>query len=421
MVDILWLSNGMPVILEQMDYVRSVSFGVWIRVGSVNETVENNGISHMLEHMFFKGTQKRSAKKLADDTARLGGNLNAYTSKECTAFYATTLDGQLTQAVELLGDMLCNSVFREEDLAREKGVILEEIDMYEDSPEDLVHEMLQKSIWKEHSLGYIISGEKKVVKRFTREEIVAFKNQFYTASNMVLSVAGHFEKERLLEELELQFGSLPPAERTGGYERPGYQACVYRKKKDIEQVHMNIAFDGIDYHSEDKYVLSVINAIVGGGDNSRLFQKIREEMGMAYSIYSYESLFDKAGLFHIDTVLNPMNQKLVFDMIMEQLMEFQEKGASEEELLCTREQIKTELIIGCESTRSRMNSNGREYLYRKKITPIDEVVEKINRVTNEDMIGFAKRYWKPDQYSMALVGNLGSLKNNTNTERRKTK
>lgn len=407
MTEITELSNGIKVVLDHMDNLRSVSFGIWVRAGSVNETPESNGAFHAIEHMLFKGTKSRTARQLADDMTRLGGNLNAYTSKECTSYYVTTLDEKITEAIRLMGDMLENSLFDKWEL--EKEIILDEIDMYDDSPDDLVHEMLQKTIWKDHPLGYLISGEKETVKSFTVQKLIQCKDAFYRAENIVLSVAGHFERSEVLDVLNEVFCNVKKGAVIRSPIPPVYVPCIYRKEKDIEQVHMNLAFDSINYFSDDKYVLSVANAVIGGGDNSRLFQLIREEKGLAYSIYSYDSLFESAGLFHIDTVLNPSRQPEVFEEIMKLVTEFRKHGANEKELICAREQIKTELIIGSESTRGRMSENGKELLFRNFITPVDEVIDRISRVTNEDILNFTARYLDTEHYSMALVGNIGAI------------
>lgn len=406
MVEIVTLANGMPVILEQMEYLRSASFGVWIRVGSVNETRKNNGISHMIEHMLFKGTKNRNSRQLAEEITKIGGNLNAYTSKECTSFYVTALDQQLLKAVSILGDMLSASLFLEEDIEKEKGVILEEINMYEDSPEDMVHEMLQKEVWRDHPLGFIISGEKPTVMGFSREELVGYKERFYTADRMVLSLAGHFDKKEVLESLEKNFGCFSQRKETILIEKPVYHRSFYQKQQDMEQIHMNLAFPSIDYNNEDKYTLSILNSILGGGDNSRLFQIIREELGYVYSIYSYESLFQNAGLFHIDTVLNPVNREAVFEKIMEILDTLKKQGVSQNELYCAKEQVKTELIIGSESTRTRMCNNGRSYLCRGKISSIDEVIQKMNEVDKEKIHIFLNQYFNQDDFSMSMIGNM---------------
>lgn len=406
MTNVRYLSNGLTVVLEPMRHLKSVSFGIWIKVGSVNETKENNGISHVIEHMFFKGTSNRSAKKLADDMAELGGNMNAYTSKECTTFYVTTLDAYIGKAVELCADLLKNSLFQEADLKKELEVILEEIDMYNDSPEDLVHEMLQNQVWKDHPLGYLISGEKQVVSQFKRQDLIAFHDTYYTADRMVISVAGSFEEESLFDLLEQEFSFIP---RRGVLETatvPTYYPSVYHKSMDIEQVHMNIGFPCIDYHSEEKYTLSVINSIFGGSDNSRLFQRIREEQGLVYSIYSYESLFQNAGLFQIDVVLNPKKREIVFEEIMQIIEEFKTTIIKEEELTRVKEQLKVELMIGVESSRNRMSNHGKSMLMRKQITPIEVVIEKIQKVSPEQVQMFAQKYWKQENHSISLVGNL---------------
>jgi predicted Zn-dependent peptidase len=251
--------------------------------------------------MLFKGTKNRSAKQIADEMARIGGNMNAFTSKECTSYYATTLSEHLPIAIDIISDMLTNSLIDDKALKKEKGVIIEEIDMYDDSPEDLVHEMLQQRIWKDHPLGYMISGTKKIVRKVTREQIQNFMDTYYVGSNMIISVAGHFDEDMVLGLLEEKFGGIKAESDKANQEksRPEYNRVQCKRHKDIEQLHCNIAFDCISYLSEERYVLSVLNSILGGSVNSRLFQKIRENSGLTYSIYSYGSSYRETGLFHI--------------------------------------------------------------------------------------------------------------------------
>lgn len=420
MTNVHYLQNGITIVLEPMNYLRSVSIGVWIRTGSVDEDERNNGISHVIEHMMFKGTKNRTAKQLAEDMSELGGNMNAYTSKENTTFYVTTLDSYLEKAVDILSDMLCNSVFLEKDIQKELEVVMEEIDMYHDSPEDLVYEMLQKEVWKGHSLGYIISGEKEIVSKFTREQIVSYWKEHYIAEKMVISIAGNIEEQQTIELLKKAFITIPTKIeekqkmnleqryhfRMPSYKKPMYSVCKYQKKMDIEQVHMNLCFPCIDYYSEERYPLSILNAILGGSENSRLFQRIREEKGLVYSIYSYESMFATTGLFHIDVVLNPCKYKIVLDEIMQVIKELKEHGVTKEEIHRVKEQIKVELIIGTESTRNRMDGNGRSILRRGKIIPIDETIDAINQVTEEQIMIFLKKYIQEEKCSISLVGNL---------------
>lgn len=406
MVIIKRLSNGIPVVLEQIEYLRSVSFGVYVKAGSAFETKENNGISHLLEHMFFKSTKKRTAKQIADEMAHIGGNLNAFTEKETTSFYVTALEEQLPASIELIGDMLTNALFLEEELEKEKGVVLEEIDMYDDSPEDLVHEMLQKCAWKDEALGFIISGEKDVVKGITREELFAFKESVYTADRITLSIAGKFDVEETMKRLEESFASFQPAKVDVPLVKPNYQPAVFCRTKDIEQVHLNIAFDSVSYQSDEKYVLYLMNTILGGGDNSRLFQKLREEEGLTYSIYSYESMYEEAGLFHTDAVLNPSKLPTALAQIEEAIEILCKDGVTENELAQAKQQLKTDLIIGNESTKAKIFNNGKSFLMKGYIRTVDEVLEDIYRVTCEDVANFARKYLKWEKKSVSLVGNI---------------
>ena len=406
MIKVRELSNGIPVVMERMEYLKTASFGVWVRVGSAFENLQNNGMSHMLEHMVFKGTEKRTAKMLADDMAVIGGNLNACTCKEYTSYYATTLDEHVCRAVELIGDMLLHSRFDEEDFEREKGVVLEEIMMYEDSPEDLVHEMLQKSVWQDHPLGYLISGDSDVVQNFTREDLVEFYRAHYVAENMLISVAGRFEEEELIVACEEAFGGIRKGSNRYFLSTPEYHRTCYCQEKDIEQVHMNLAFPGTTINTEKKYALTIANEILGGSDNSRLFQRIREEMGMTYSIFSYSSPYLRAGLSHVDVVMNPANMEAVFDGILEVIREYQRTGMTGEELLRTKEQLKVELMIASESTRSRMDSNGKAMMYRGEPVPLTETLNRIVAVDQDAIIQSVLEFFDLSRMSISLVGNV---------------
>lgn len=408
MTKIKKLSNGITVILEDMPYLRSVAFGVWVHVGSCNEDVTNNGIAHVIEHMLFKGTSNRDAKQIADEMAKIGGNVNAFTSKECTSYYATTLSEHLSIAIDIIADMLSNSLFDEKALKKEKGVIIEEIDMYDDSPEDLVHEMLQMKVWKDHPLGYQISGTKKVVRTITREQILAFMDAYYVGENMIISVAGQFDEEQTLERLEEKFGVIKAKSdiTRGDYSKPDYKRVFFRKEKDVEQLHLNLAFDCISYHSEEKYIFSVLNSVLGGSINSRLFLQIRDMSGLTYSIYSYGSSYRDTGLFHIYAAMNPAQAAAVVKSIYRIIDDIRKNGITMDELQMTKEQLKTEIILGNESAKSRMNANGKSLLYRGRIVPVEELVEGIEAVTFDDVKDFANRYLDLSKCSVSLVGNV---------------
>lgn len=400
------LSNGLRVILEPISGIHSVAFGVWIQVGSVDETEQNNGIAHMIEHMVFKGTSHYSAKQIADRTAEIGGNLDAYTSKECTSFYGWVLKENLSKTICLLSDMLANSLFEKEDLENEKDIVKEEIDMYNDSAEDIVHEMLQKSIWKNHPLGYLISGEKEVVESFTSKELKKFQQEYYTAENMIISLAGNFDITEVKKELEAAFGVFPSQGKKHNISVPVFQPCLYIQNKDIEQLHLNIAYDSISSISEKRYAFSILNSILGGGANSRLFLKIREEMGIAYTIYSYGSSFLNTGLFHIYAGVNAGHLEAAIEAIKKEIEKLKKEGPTKEEMLWAKEQIKTDLIIQAESTKGHMSSNARDIIQFGKIIPLEETLYQINQVKKEDILECLEEYFKAEKMAAAFAGNL---------------
>lgn len=411
MTNITMLSNKITIITEVLPYLKSASLGIWVKVGSANENESNNGIAHIIEHMMFKGTSKRSARQIADEMAKIGGNMNAFTSKECTSYYATTLSEHLPITIDILADMFLYSLIDEKALKKEKGVIIEEIDMYDDSPEDLVHEMLQQKVWKDHPLGYLISGTKKIVRKITREQIIDFMNTYYVGENIFISVAGNFVENDIIKLLEEKFGSIP-YKSDNEIKMPGktvYHKVLCKRSKDIEQLHINIAFDGISYMSEKRYTLSIINSILGGSINSRLFQKIRENSGLTYSIYSYGSSYKETGLFHIYAAMNPSQMPVVIKKTFQIINQLKKKGVSPQELSMTKEQIKTELILGNESAKSRMNSNGKSMACRGRIVPMEELVDEINKVTLADIMDFSNEYLVLDTASISLVGNLKDI------------
>ncbi len=411
MTNISTLSNQITVITEVLPYLKSASFGIWVKAGSANEDESNNGIAHIIEHMLFKGTKNRNAKQIADEMSKIGGNMNAFTSKECTSYYATTLSEHLPITIDILSDMFLNSLIDEKALKKEKGVIVEEIDMYDDSPEDLVHEMLQQRIWKDHPLGYLISGTKKIVRSITKDQILDFIDTYYVGENIIISVAGHFNEKEVLKLLEDKFGVMKASSdkkiiTTG---KPEYNRVVYKKKKDIEQLHLNIAFNSISYLSEERYILSVFNNIFGGSINSRLFQKIRENSGLTYSIYSYGSSYKETGLYHIYAAMNPSQVTSVVKKIFYIINDIKKKGVTAEELSMTKEQIKTELILGSESAKSRMSSNGKSMVNRGRILPLEELITAIDKVNLTQIKDFANYYFDLSNVSLSLVGNLKDI------------
>ena len=403
------MKNGLRVVMEEMPAYRSISIGIWVKVGSMYENKLNNGMAHVIEHMMFKGTSRRTAADIANEMTAIGGNMEAYTCKDCTCYYAKTLDIYGKQALDILGDMLCNSLFDAKELKKELGVILEEIDMYEDSPEDLVHEHLQKEVWKGHPLGYLISGEKAQVAGFSRERVLEFFRKYYCAENMVISVAGHFDTEQMYEWLCSYFEAIPEGERSDPGKAPVYTPVLWTREKDIEQNHLCLAFNCCTVLSEERYVMTVANNILGGNMNSRLFMKIRDELGLTYSIYSYGSSYEQAGLFQIYAAMQPSQTEQVLEAIFNENKRMICDGVSGDELRIALQQIKAELILGYESSYNRMSGLGKSLLIRDRVVSLEEDLENISRVSREDVRDFFEAYLQREGCGIALVGNRGAI------------
>lgn len=403
------MKNGLRVVMEEMPDYRSISIGIWVKVGSMYENKLNNGMAHVIEHMMFKGTSRRTAADIANEMTAIGGNMDAFTCKDCTCYYAKTLDIYGKQALDILGDMLCNSLFDAKELKKELGVILEEIDMYEDSPEDLVHEHLQKEVWKGHPLGYLISGEKAQVAGFSRERVLEFFRKYYCAENMVISVAGHFDTEQMYEWLCSYFEAIPEGERSDPGKAPVYTPVLWTREKDIEQNHLCLAFNCCTVLSEERYVMTVANNILGGNMNSRLFMKIRDELGLTYSIYSYGSSYEQAGLFQIYAAMQPSQTEQVLEAIFNENKRMICDGVSGDELRIALQQIKAELILGYESSYNRMSGLGKSLLIRDRVVSLEEDLENISRVSREDVRDFFEAYLQREGCGIALVGNRGAI------------
>lgn len=422
MIAVKELSNGIRIVIESVPNVRSVALGIYVDCGSAYENERNNGISHMIEHMMFKGTAKRSAKDLARETALLGDDMNAYTSKELTCYYARILDEHFPAMAEILGDMFTNSLFSEEDLEREKSVILDEIDMYEDSPEDLVQEQIQKLVWKNHPLGYIISGEKENVMRISRQELVDFWKQHYTAEHMVISVAGNIEIESVVELMEVCFGSVKRGKITdfsgnkpflvnsddigAKTSVPIYIPTKEYFNKDTEQVHLCLGFPGISHDDSANHALAIINNIVGGSSCSRLFQQIREDRGLCYSIYSYGSSYRSTGTYQIYAAMGEDNVEAVYTGILSVLCELKKHGPMKDEIEQTISQIRSELLLSRENTHNRMNNNAKNLIYRGRIISVEETMQKLEHVSFNDISEFMEQYIKRELLSVTMVGDL---------------
>jgi predicted Zn-dependent peptidase len=401
------LKNGVRVVCERIPYVRSVSAGIWVKTGSRNENPKNNGISHFVEHMLFKGTKTRNAAQIAECIDNIGGQLNAFTGKECTCFYSKTLDEHIEIALDVLSDMFFNSVFDKKDIALEKKVIYEEISMYEDSPEELVHDLLSETVWGGSSVGYPILGTKSSLKNINRRMILEYMDERYVQPNTVISVAGNFEEDRLDALLDKYFGGWEQKKgREGESRKIEFRPEISIKEKDTEQVHICMGFEGVKTGDDDIYPLLAVNNILGGGMSSRLYQKIREEKGLAYSVYSYPTTYMDTGLFTIYAGMKPENLKEVTSLIEEEVEDIRRNGITQAELVRTKEQMKGNYILGLESTSSRMNNIGKSELLLEYIYTPDEILGKISSMTMDDIERVIRRIFGENIKGVSVVGNI---------------
>lgn len=404
------LSNGVRLVLETIPFVRSISCGIWVSNGSRNEDITTNGISHFIEHMLFKGTENRTARDIADEMDSIGGQINAFTSKEYTCYYTRTLENHFDIAIDILADMFFNSKFEESEIKKERGVIIEEINMYEDTPEDLVHDILQFNAFKDDSLGYPILGTQVGINTFTTK---TFKNYFdanYHQDNTVIAIAGNFEAEDIVKKIESYFGKF---KRKNNYVTPvfstKFRKCLVQKEKEIEQVHICLGLPSIKLGSEQSYELALLNTIFGGGMSSRLFQKIREENGLSYSVYSYNSSYVDTGIFSIYAALNASQTNQVISLILGEIKRMFTEKISESELSRTKEQLKSNYLLSLESSSNRMNSIGRSTVLLNRILSPDELIEKINAVTLKGFYNLAEEMFDLDKLCFSAVGNIKGL------------
>lgn len=381
MYNLFKLDNGLRVVVENIEYVNSVSVGLWVENGSRNENKANNGISHFIEHMFFKGTENRTALQIAECIEDVGGQINAFTGKEATCFYVKALDSYLELSLDVISDMLFNSKFSPEDIEKEKSVIIEEINMSEDSPEDVLSDLHSLAIWGGDAISLPILGTEDTVKSFTRDQIVKYISSYYIPENSVISIAGKFDPENIEKLVEKYFGNWNSAnKKVTKYSKPEILRNNLFRKKSIEQLHISIGIPGIETGNEELYSLLLLSNVFGGGASSILFQKIREEKGLCYSIYSYISAFMNTGVVNIYTSLNPKYAADAINMIKEEINKFVKNGISDDKLAKAKEQLKGSYILGLESTSSRMFSNGKSVLFLNKIKTPTDLIEKINRI-----------------------------------------
>lgn len=405
MAECFKLENGLRVISEYMPYSKSIAFGIFVKNGSRNEPEDLSGVSHFIEHMLFKGTGKRSQKNIAEDMDAIGGEINAYTAKEYTCYYMRVLDENVDSAMELLCDMFFNSVFDEKEMEREKNIIYEEIGMYEDQPDDVVVDRLHSEIWKNSSLGKPILGTRESVGNIDRNRLVKYFNENYRTENTVISFAGNIDRERTEYYANKYFGNRKN-EKIYQYDTKAvYEPVFLNTKKNIEQVHLCMNFEGLNIYDENRYTMALLNLAAGGGMSSRLFQSIREELGLVYSIYSYTSSYRDTGVFEICAELNPANTETVIKNILYNLEKMKNDAISEEKLDKLKIQLKSNIILGQEGTGGTMSAMGRSIVLKNEYTDPETVLRKIEMVKAGDIKKLADKIFNINSFSISLAGN----------------
>ena len=400
-----YLENGIPVVMESFKNVRSVAVGIWVKVGSRYETPAMNGISHFLEHMFFKGTKKRSPKDIAVEIDSMGGDLNAFTSRENTAFYIKVLDEYLEKGVDLLSDIFVHSTFPEDELEKEKKIIKEEVKMVEDTPDDYIHDLFNQTIWGTEGLGQSILGRRETIASFTREDIIRHISKYYGTKDIIISCAGKFQPAKLMGLLRERFGGLRRGSEPRKGPPPEFKSDVKVYTKDISEAHICIGVPSVSQTSEDRYALFVLNTLLGGGVSSRLFQEIRENRGLAYSVYSYTSMYIDTGLWGVYAGVSKKRIREVAELIIHEMLSLKDT-LTEEELDKAKRHLKGNMILGLESTNSRMNNIARQEInFGRYISP-DEISKAVEMVSMKQLKELSERLLMKKALSITAYGPL---------------
>jgi predicted Zn-dependent peptidase len=405
------LPNGLTVITEQMQNIRSVSIGIWVKTGSRDEDLQWNGISHFIEHMVFKGTQHRSAEDIARQIDSIGGNMDAFTAKECVCFNVKVLDEHLPIAMDVLSDLVLNPVFDAQDINRERGVILEEIKMDEDSPDYLVHEIFTQNFWKDHPLGKPILGTKDTVKRFEREPVLNFYGQRFGPGNFIISAAGNLRHENFVELVNKHFQHMKPVKN--GFRSPQPKIVpriILRNKKALEQVQICVGVPSHPIAHEKRHASYILNTLLGGGMSSRLFQNIRERQGLAYAIYSDLNPYRDTGCLSVYAGTSRESASKVVQCVVSEFRKLKAERVPEEEVRRSKDQLKGSLMLSLESSTARMSNLARQEMYFEHFYSMDELLEKIEAVTAEELLQLAQEFFHTESIAITVLGNLNGLK-----------
>ena len=414
-VSLTRLPNGITVLTEHMPGLRSVTAGIWVRRGSRHETPELNGICHFIEHAVFKGTQRRTARDIAVESDRLGGNLDAFTTHEMTGFAIKVADKSLPAAFDLIADLLAHPRFDQGDLEREQKVVLEEMKMVEDTPDELLGELFNAAYFPGHPLGRPIEGTEETVSSFDHHTISSFHNREFSRANLVVAAAGNVEHERLLDLVEKSFGNSTPSDDTvpiAFVEQSPTPAApiLIEQKKELEQAHLILAAPWPNAKDDDRYAGSLLASVVGGGTSSRLWQTVREERGLAYSVGAGGSTFSDVGVFTIYAGTSPEHLDQVLDLSLAEMRRVVNESVPEEELKLVKEQALSSILLGLESSSGRVSALSRqEIIHGRRITP-EETIEKIEAVNSEDLQRVAQEYFTSDALALGALGNLNGFR-----------
>lgn len=400
------LANGLTVVSDRMETVETVSVGAWVDVGTRDEHPEVNGVSHLLEHMAFKGTERRNAYAIAAEIEAVGGHLNAYTSREHTAYYAKVLKDDVGLAVDLLGDILQHSVLDAEELAREQAVILQEIHQARDTPDDIVFDHFQETAYPDQAMGRPVLGRPELVKRMDRQRVLDYMQEHYSAERMIIAAAGNMDHDAFVKLVEATFDTLPEHHETAR-EAANYTGGDFREARDLEQVHVVFGVRGIAFADEDFYTASVLSTILGGGMSSRLFQEVREKRGLAYAIYSFLSCYRDCGIFGVYAGTGTEEARELLPIVMDEIEKVQDSVGAEE-LARARAQLKSSILMSLESTSSRCEQLARQLMVFGRPIPTDEIVGRVDAVDEAAVSEAARRLFRGTP-TVAALGPVDGL------------
>ena len=405
------LPNGLVILTEEMKHIRSASIGIWIKTGSRHEDPEVNGISHFVEHMVFKGTATRSAEDIARQIDSIGGNMDAFTAKETVCFDVKVLDEHVPIAFDVLSDIVLHPVFDVNDIARERGVILEEIKMDEDNPDYLVHEIFTQNFWKDHPLGKPILGTKDTVRRFEQPLLTDYWKRRFSPANMIVSAAGNISHDVMVDLVKKRFSGLQATKNGFHQDKPKASArIIMRNKKALEQVQICVGVPAHPISHERRYVSFILSTLLGGGMSSRLFQNIRERQGLAYAIYTELSPFRDTGCMSVYAGTSRASASQVVQSVVREFHELKVNGVTADELRRAKDQLKGSLMLSLESSTARMSNLARQEMYFDRFITLDEIINHVEEVTADDLAQLANEFFKPESIAVTVLGNLNGLK-----------